>query len=392
MRMSVGDLFERMHDGRLYREAYNSGQSLSAFLEDEDPTEDGLDAFSRMMRVAGIIQNPDYESGRWASPYEAFEKDPNARAMVPEWAARVARRVKYGGQRAIYTSDQFPPGSVMRPYVDAAQARYFQLQPAIPISEVIAITSPIEGQDYRAFYLTDAADQETLVRVPEGTDLPTAKLTGGDHTIRLKKYGRAIELTYEEMRRRRIDLVALHLARIALRTEINKLAAILDIMLNGDGNANTAATNYNLTALDTGATAGTLTLKAWLAFKLKFVNPYSITHAIVQDDVYLQLELLNAGSANIPLAFLPGSTFGSFAPINPGLADNVRVGHTTAAPTLKIIGFDRQWAVERVVEIGSEISEVDKWIKRQTQVITLSEVEGYDIFDQFAVKTLNVNA
>jgi hypothetical protein len=267
-----------------------------------------------------------------------------------------------------------------------------QLAPAIPLSEVVAITTPIEGQDYRAFYLTDVAASERMVRLPEGTDLPTARLTGGDHTIRLHKYGRAIEVTYEELRRRRIDLVALHIARIAIQTEIDKLAAILAIMINGDGNSGTSATNYNLTALDSAATAGTLTLKGWLAFKLKFTNPYSLTHAIVQDAVLLQLQLLNTGTANIPLLFLPSGTFGAFTPINPGLGDGVRVGHTTAAPTLTIVGFDGRLGIERVVELGSDISEVDRWVKRQTQVITLSEVEGYDVFDQFAVKTLNINA
>jgi hypothetical protein len=165
------------------------------------------------------------------------------------------------------------------------------------------------------------------------------------------------------------------------------------MMVNGDGNANTAATNYNLTALDSSASAGTLTLKAWLAFKMKFVAPYAMTSALAQEAVALQMQLLSTGNANIPLVMVQGaSNLGSFKQMNPGLADGVALGWTADAPTLKIVAFDNRFAVERVTEIGGNITEVEKFVSRQTQGLFMTEVEGYDIFNQDAVKTLNVNA
>lgn len=401
MHASDGDLYDHMQGANLYREAYKRGMSLTAFLDKENPKpkDEELDAFGRMLRHADIKITSDPENGYWADPFEKFYDDPRSIALVPEFTARVARKVRFGdpaNQRLLYTGDQFAPGSVVRPYIDAAQARYFQMQPAIPLSEMVSITTPIEGDAYRAFYLTQDTTGASyrMYRVAEGSELPRARLTGGDHTIHLHKFGRALEATYEQLRRQRIDVIALHISRMALQAEIDKVAAVLDVMANGDGNSSTAATVYNLSSLDSNAVVGQLSLAGWLAFKLKFVNPYAVTTAIAQDNIVLQTYLLNTGTANIPLAVLDGGrgTYGGLTAINPGLADAVRIGHTTAAPANKIVAFDRRWSIERVTEVGGDITEVERLISRQTQLITLSEVEGYAIFDQAATKILNVNA
>jgi hypothetical protein len=59
---------------------------------------------------------------------------------------------------------------------------------------------------------------------------------------------------------------------------------------------------------------------------------------------------------------------------------------------LKLVGTDRRLAVERVFEIGASIQEVDRYITNQTQVLTMTETEGYDILDGVATKILDINA
>jgi hypothetical protein len=220
------------------------------------------------------------------------------------------------------------------------------------------------------------------VRVAEGAPLPRVKLSSSENTLRFGKFGRAIESTYEEARRLRIDVMALHIQLLSIQSEVDEVAAVIDVVVNGDGNANTAATSYNLTTLDTSATvANGLTLRAWLAFKQKFPNPYSLTTALAQDAVEIQLRLLNVGSANIPLVALAAqSALGGFTPINDRLADGVRVGITADAPSNSIVGLDRRFAVERVVEIGSDISETMRWIENQTNLLTFSLNEGFGRF------------
>lgn len=400
-RLNPGALFEQLGTN-MYRRAYENGMNLSTLLEQEDPSEEYgqgeiLDAYGRVMKVAGIKTNTDSTRFVWADRWEAFEESPQHRALVPEWAARVWRRTTTGmpqsHQRALIGSDDFPLNGWIRPYADAANIRAKLLQPAVPVDRLVALTTPIDGDAYRSFYLTEPTGNEyRMARVGQAAEIPRAKLTGSEHTIRLYKYGRALEISYEQIRRQRIDWVAFHIARLAVQSETDKVAAIIDILLNGDGNSATAATNYNNTTLDTAAAAGTLTLKAWLAYKLKFW-PYNLGVILVQEAVGLQLQLLNMGSANIPLVTLQGPAgFGSLTPINPMLSDAVAFGITADAPALKIVGIDPRTTVERVVEIGANINEVDRWITRQVQVVTMTEVEGYGILDANGNKTLNVNA
>ena len=389
----------RSLSARSYADAYSEGSSLSAWLERQDPSADHrgtADAFERLLKAAGIKTRTIPEMGVFADELSAFDRDEHTRALLPEWVARTARRAKTGrdvSTRAVYVTGDNAQGTVGQPLAFGDQPRFTQIAPAIPLSELVAVTTGINGGAYQAFYLNNDTDALRMKRVAEGAEVPRAKLTAGTHTVRLKKYGRALEVSYEQLRRQRIDVVALHISRMAVQAESDKVAAVMDTAINGDGNSNTSATVYNLTTLDAAATAGTLTLKGWLAFKMKFANPYMMTVALANDTVALQAMLLNTGSANIPLVFVAGQNgFGGFRTINPGLADNVGLGWTADAPSLKVVAFDSRFAIERVYEIGGDITEVERWISRQVQEIVMTEVEGYDVFDQAATKILDVNA
>lgn len=375
--------------------------TISRVLEEISPTEKGdrLDAYERLLMAAGIRTKSDPVAGYYASKADVFTADKASRALFVEFFARNWRKVSAGRmdtqERAVLLSDDGVPGSWERPYAYAATARQDrQVAPAIPLSELVAMTTPIDADTYKAWYLTYDAEQLRKFRVGESATIPLAKITGSDRTINLKKYGRAIEASYESLRRVRVDKLARFIQLMAVQSEVDKVAAAIDVLVNGDGNANTAATAYNLTTLDSGATAGTLTLKGWLAFKMKFTNPYAVTTALMQDSIALQLALLDAGSANIPLVNIPGGSGGlgtGLRPIN-RFADNVGYGWTSDAPANKIVGVDNRMALERVTEIGGEISEMERFVLEQTQVMVMTEVEGFSVMDANATKILTVNA
>lgn len=387
----------------MYRAAAKRGMSLSALLEREDPSSDytdGTDAFERLLRVADIRTRSLPEVGVWASSIDEMI-GPNVadgvRALFPEYCARIWRRAAYGrdvSTRSLHQIADYVAGGAANPAATAMGARATrQIAPAIPLSEVIALVTGIPSGAYEAFYITDSAAEQRMVRAEEGAEIPRAKLTGGDQVIKLKKYGRVLEASYEFLRRNRFDWLALHIQRMAAQTESDKLAAIISVIVNGDGNAGTAATSYNLTTLDSGTTANNPTLKGWLAFKMKFANPYMLTTALTTEAVALQLMLLNAGSANIPAAtFAQSAGFSLVRPINPGLADGTGLGWTSAAPTGKVVAIDNRFSVEQVIEIGASMQEVQRWTTRQTETLTLSEVEGYKIFDPAAAAVLDTAA
>ena len=376
--------------------AYRAGMNFSRWLEEQDPSAgyaDGMDAFERQLAIAGITTTTNRERGFYADRFEAFEKAGDAgRALQIEWLARQYRKVS-GMTRSVLSSDSSAVGSAMRPYVDAAQARSSQMSPAIPLSELIALHTQIDSNVYRALYLNDDEKEYRMVRIGEAAEIPGATLTEGERPVDLYKYGRKLTISYEALRRVPIDTVAFYIARMAVQAEVDKVKTALDVIVNGDGNVGTAAQVINLTNLDSGATAGILTLKAWLAFKMRFKNPYALTHELAHEEMVLQQLLLNTGSANIPVLTLSGAAnFGGFTPMNPALGDNVRYGITDDAPSGKIIGLDGRYCLEQISEIGGTVQESMRWITNQTQDLVFTEVEGYAVIDSKAAKILNVAA
>ena len=103
----------------------------------------------------------------------------------------------------------------------------------------------------------------------------------------------------------------------------------------------------------------------------------------------LQLQLLNLGSANVQLVFAP--TLGGFRNIN-ATGDMVGLGWTSDAPANKLVLFDNRMAIERVFEIAGNITEIERYVRRQTQAIYVTEVEGFCVFQPGAAKVMNVAA
>lgn len=398
-KQTPAEIHSRLNDPaqavELHREALQAGVPLGRYLETLDPSAEGdsLDAFGRQLREAGIVTRSDPQAGMWASPASMFFETKAGRALYPEFFARRWREVAFATpqQRAILLSSDSILGGWDRPYTDAAAPRWNdQFAPAIPLSELVSLVTPITGEDYRALYMTYDAEALRMFRVGESAEIPMATLTSSERAIRLRKYGRGLRTTYEQMRRTRVDRLAWWIRWLALQSEVDKVAAALDVLVSGDGNANTAATKIDLTTLDADATPGTLTLEAWLAFRMEFEQPYMLTTVLAQAGDIMQLIMLNSGSANVPLAGLNLAGIGNtLTPIN-SLADGVRYGWTSDAPESKFVGFDRRFALEHVTEIGSEISETDRFITNQTQVITFTEVSGFATLDPSAAKVLDL--
>jgi hypothetical protein len=383
----------------LYRAAYGEGMSLSAYLEQIDPSDryqDGLDAFSRLCKAAGIITRSIPELGIWADELEAFEQDDQTRALLPELWCRMWRRAQTGRDVATsraYTSTDDLSGGVANPFASAMASRdQPRISPPIRLADITAIMTAIEGDTFKAYYLTDSEAQTTMARVPELSEIPMARLTGGDRTIKLYKYGRGLEASYEALRRMRIDKVALYIARLAIRNEMHKVSQAIKVLVSGDGNSGTAATNWRAkTDLDSAATGKTITLKAWLAYKLKFFPAYSLTHVLASEGDVLKLLLLPIGSSTaMPLVTMPTAQLGNLTPMSDAFAGSVQYGVTTDVPADKLVGFDASAALEHVTEIGANIEEVERFVTRQSQAVVLTEVEGFAVFDPNATKTLEL--
>lgn len=385
----------RTLNGGMYRMAYEQGLSLTAWLEQQDPSDeykDGLDAFQRQLKVAGIKTKTLPDQGVHADTFAKFEESEATRALVPEFMTRVWKGVRSNRAAGLYTSTDYGVGSPLRPYAEARELRYDKkLEPAIPLNELVAVETPIDGDSYRSFYIQNNTDEAHMARVAEGTEVPRVKLVGGSNVINLKKYGRGIEITYEQLRRMRLDIVDFHIQRLSVQAETDKVAVAMNTLINGDGNPGTAAQIINASSLDAASVGGAITLQAWLSYKMKFKSPYMLTTILGQEGGILKVWLMNTGSANIPLVTLQSSLgVGGISMINRGARDGVKVGWVDEAPANALVGFDSRMALEHVTEIGANITEIDKWISRQTEFMVMTEVEGFAIFDSNATKILNL--
>ena len=401
-RMSPADILNSINVA-MVRDAYKHGMGTSAYLERLNPTEpgdtSGLDAFERVLREAGIYTRSIEGAGIHADVYEdVFDGSEQRRLLGIEFLTRQWRRASTGREVStrgtVLASDDNAAGSSMRPFAEAAQARGQDIAPAIPISELVAITTPITGATYRAIYLEPADPKhKRMVRIGETGEVPKVVMNTSDKLVDLYKFGRSIEASYETLRRQRLNRVTLTIGMIANQAEIDKLAVLINVLVNGDGSPGSQATVFNLTSLDPSTQANKMTLRAYLKFRKKFKNPFAITTAIGREDATIELQLINTGSSNALLANVAANVgIGGFRQINNRLADDIGLGDTDDAPPAAIVGIDRRFAAERITEIGANITEVERFATNQTQVLVLTEVEGFAKVEREATKVLNLAA
>jgi hypothetical protein len=388
-----------------YQRAYEKGVNVSQLLEQDDPTEAypenerHLDAFERVMKAAGLITTNVPESGVRATTWEEANKTKAKRALMHEFCARIWRQATKhapmtGVTRAMLMSGDAGVNTIANMYTDDTTIRAKKLTPPIPLQALLARSEGITGQDYRSLYIVDdlGTDAYRLKRIMEGARIPATTLITGEHTMQIHKLGRLLRATYEQLRRQRLDRIAFIISRMAIQSEVDKVAIVLNTVINGDGNANTSSLVLNQTALDPGSPAGTLTLKGWLTFKGRFTNAYNLDVMLAQEASMMQLLLLPVNSVNgIPLVMLPGSDFGSLRNIGTRFNGGVGYGQTADAPALKLVGWDSSQTVEEIFEIGGNVSEVERYIENQTQAMSMTEVVGYGILDANGSKTYNIN-
>ncbi len=337
----------------LYREAHSKEMTLSMFLESQDPTPEGekLDAFERLMKEAGIVTKNLPEKNLFSSKVEAFYRTNENKILFPEYVARTL----------VQAMVQYP---------------VFQY--------LVAARTMIDSNVYKAGYLDldDAKNKKAtqMRRVTEAADLPIAKLKLGETAINIYKYGRAIEASYEALRRMSIEVFNIHLQEIGVQAADNKIAEILSIIKDGDGN-NNAATRYKAKDLDSSFST-TLTRTAWIKFLLKFY-PRACNTIVSNEDGLLQiLEVLYPASntaAKMDELIANGLNVAVKLPQN--LVTNVTLLYSPHVEKIgdkvAIYGLNRESAIEEIVEVGSTISEVDKFIKNQTELLTVSENSGF---------------
>ena len=418
--ISTEDAFRALPSVHL--RAMQNHTSISAQMEIESPSgsrinaEDdvlGYDAYQRVCEWAGVATVSLPQAGIYASPVWGLltgeHKMPNGekigkahgRALAMIWAERIWRTAKYGQQvntRSMFTIDEDTVGSALRPFAEAASFRDIQNnQPNLPLSAIVANELSIEGDAFKSVYIdeTQIGDFD-LLRVEEGSDIPTVYLKTHEQQVRLFKKGRAINWTHEAARNMRLDKFEIILLKMAYDVEYGKVKDAIQTIITGDGNANTAASVVKMTEMDGSlAPNDDLSLRAYLRFKKVFRGAYQLNTFIGNIEDIVDFEMIEVGLNATPLVGLDGqngSSIGAITNLREDTTPNV-VAYADVDPgviaTGKYLGFDRRYSLERISQIGAAVSEADTFIGNQTNLLTFTDVDGFDILFSKAARVLD---
>lgn len=347
----------------LYIQAQEKGVTVSQLLEQMNPNngDSKLTAFQRALKQENILTKSAPAKGFSADRVEAFYRTEESKILFPEYIGTTVREA-------------------------------LQMQSILPYLTTNLTT--IDSNAYRVAYIdygetgldnndkTGKQNKEASKRrrVTEAAELPVAKIRHREQAVTIYKYGLAIQASYEAIRRMKIDLLSRHVQFIGTQIGWDEVAEIMDVLLSGDGNKGTAAKQYKLTDLDPGATK--LTRQAWLAFLLKFF-PYGADTVVGNETAALQLldmmapenmnQIMSTLSANGSIQLAVSFPQGLFRQVDFLLYPDTPMvnGHNA------LFALARDYAVEKVQEAGSDISEADKFITNQTSVLTVSENAGF---------------
>lgn len=394
----------------MIQDAFDNALSLSAYLESESPSAaDEPDAFNRVLAGLGIATRSSSLHGVRASTWSDLERAGKGkgdisvgRTLAPELLNRAYREgLRYG------TSRFSPANSEVRrfygsasPVSEVLNPEFMMTTPTIAkarqplLASMVAMETGVPTDVFKHVFIADSPTRQRMRRVSERAEMPTVALTVSDHSNTTYKYGVAIEISDEAVRRVALDMIRFSVAKIAGQRMLDKQADLTAILLAGDGNSSTAATVYALTTLDSGATAGTPTAKAILTWLSTFEQlGYVPTMALGKQATKVAVQLANYGTANHPLFALSGALGAALAGGNdPQEVVMPPIFTSPDVTTNYLLGFDASVAAGMAFETGASKTETDRYIKSQTSVIAISDVTGFFILDATGTLVLNIGA
>lgn len=322
----------------------SKGKSLTDVLEELDPSEnykgtslEGLDAFQRQLKRFDIKV-----SGRGSDKVEKFFSTSDSAALFPEY---VSRAVAVGMEHTNVLPD------------------------------VIAATTRIEGMDYRSITSEPTDDEKSLKIVAEGAYIPQTVIKTKDNLVKLHKRGRMLVASYEALRFQRLDLFTVTLGQIGAHIAREQLKDAIDVILNGDGNSNSA------TVINTASTAITYAdlIDLWAG-----LSPYELNTILAPTGMMQKLLALSEMKDAVAGLNFHG-TGSMITPLGAKLIHAPSISGNT------IIGLDKTCALE-LVEAGGVITDYDKLIDRQLERATISTITGFAKICTGASKAMKLSA
>lgn len=353
-------------DVTAYRQAAEAGMSLRQFLNSTYHTNAERDgtAFEQLCASEGIRLINDIKTGRRASTVREMMdgSGPGMNAAVTKEAVPASRLLF--------------PAAVMS-LVEDRLAVDLQTTASV-FDSLVAYEESINGErvEQPVINYTNAASN-----APQGISqlaMPASMITitASDVSYKLPVFSQGIEVSDQAAQNTTIDLVALTLARtFALQANSRAQGYMLQLMNgdvdNNDGSLTSLGYASTSTGLDSNATGGVLTQKAWMAWMTQFPEKRVVDTIVTDLATAIKIE----GRSGKPV--ITGDDPKSnridtnMTVLNPQWAQKVKVFLVTAGsgwPANTIMGMDTRYAIRRIRSLTASFQSTEAFVTRRSTI------------------------
>jgi hypothetical protein len=372
-----------------YKEAADQGMSVPALLATRYPTNQeqygstfeqfcaGLGLFVRADKANGIRPPTIAEAMNGSAALQAgtVVKDaaPASRALFPAVIVQaIENKLKHD-----YSTD----------------ANIFE--------QLVAVDLSVAGERYDQPVLNFSRPEAARHAGISQLSLPNSMLsiTVSDVSRKIPTISLGMEISDQAAKITSLDLVTLALARQA---EVERAARVSDYLgqiVAGDLDVGSSALTLNpmVATYDTGATAGTLTHKAWVKFIRRSWKDRHINWVLSDLDTLFKIEN-RTGKPVVANVLANGSQISpTFDVVNPQwqnvkhfLLDDASAGGPLAAD--RVLGLDSRYGIVRARNIQAEYQAVEEFVLRRAKAMRFDFGEMcYRLFDA-AFEYMNVGA
>ncbi len=323
---------------------------LSRAKEIKITRETYLEAQSRGVTLSELLETEEYDPSGTSSPLDAFERQLAANDMRVGGRNPITVELFYQGAPALlpeFMMREIRRGQKMRP----------------ELTKLLASSSTVSSSRYTPFYVSVAPDQARLSLRPIGdaAEIPTLTVAEQLHSLTIPDYGITLRTSYKALRHRTTAQFKVLLWYIGFRLQADKMALVVDTIINGDGNDNAAA------AMNTAA-SGDFTYADLVTLWNEFF-PFEMNTILCHKD--LIKTILTMDEFKDPMA---GFNFQKTGDLVSPLGSSL-VRCDDLAPDL-VIGLDNRFAIEEVVSQPLMV-EYDKVIQQKLEEAVISESVAY---------------
>ena len=252
------------------------------------------------------------------------------------------------------------------------------------VEDFVAVTRQVAGNQLITEITYDKAsgDAYDSFRIAEGGRIPVRTVKATRSTAEFYKVGSGIEFTYEAGRRITPDMMIPMVNRQRFeRTQAEARLAVYTL-LNGDGH-NGAAPVEQLQTYD-GTATGAITGRArgLMKFLMNCARNNRPVDTLVVNwetafDLMTMFPINNAQNVAAQSVMQIGSQFGMGISFQGFPSLGVHVLISNAIPDRSILVYRRGETLDRLLEIGSQISEMERSIRTQSIVMTNTINTGF---------------